>query len=150
MKINQYKVPRDKLVCILNCCKLLYTSLQQGGSPAGADDFLPLLIYTVIKASPPHLHSNIQYVYQRTAVRYTRDSHALWYRYIRRFRNPSQMIAEHGYYCTQLESAVHFIDTLDASQLTIDPDEFTRYVCECTRTSDCGTRDLLLNQRCDT
>jgi hypothetical protein len=37
------------------------------------------------------------------------------------------MMAEPGYYCTQLESAVHFIDTLDASRLTIDPEEFNRY-----------------------
>jgi hypothetical protein len=62
LKINSYKVPRDKLVCILNCCKILYNSLQNGASPAGADDFLPLLIYAVIKAAPPRLHSNIQYV----------------------------------------------------------------------------------------
>jgi hypothetical protein len=34
------------------------------------------------------------------------------------------MITEAGYYFTQLESAVAFIDILDATHLTIDPEEF--------------------------
>lgn len=36
--------PEEKLVCILNCCKILVTILQSGGSEGSADDFLPLFM----------------------------------------------------------------------------------------------------------
>ncbi|KAL1802140.1 hypothetical protein ACET3Z_030787 [Daucus carota] len=53
--INMYKAPRDKLVCILNCCKvinnlLLNASIASNENPLGADEFLPALIYVTIKA----------------------------------------------------------------------------------------------------
>lgn len=53
-KINLYKAPRDKLVCILNCCKvinnlLVNASLASGQNSPGADEFLPVLIYVTIK-----------------------------------------------------------------------------------------------------
>lgn len=51
-----YKAPRDKLVCILNCCKvinnlLINASIALKDNPPGADDFLPVLIYVTLKAS---------------------------------------------------------------------------------------------------
>lgn len=53
-KINMYKAPRDKLACILNCCKvinnlLLNASIVSNENPPGADEFLPVLIYVTIK-----------------------------------------------------------------------------------------------------
>lgn len=53
-KINMYKAPRDKLVCILNCCKvinnlLLNASIASNENPPGADEFLPVLIYVTLK-----------------------------------------------------------------------------------------------------
>lgn len=53
-KINMYKAPRDKLLCILNFCKvinnlLLNGSLSSKQNPPGADEFLPVLIYVIIK-----------------------------------------------------------------------------------------------------
>jgi hypothetical protein len=49
-----YKAPRDKLICILNCCKvignlLLNASLASKDNPPGADEFLPVLIYVTLK-----------------------------------------------------------------------------------------------------
>lgn len=63
-KINKFKCPKDKLVCIKNCSKVIYKILASctNGTPSGADDFLPLLIIILIKANPPSLQSNIQYV----------------------------------------------------------------------------------------
>jgi hypothetical protein len=110
-KINAYKAPRDKLVCILNACKIIYSILNKAsseGHAAGADEFLPLLIYVVLKSNPPQMHSNIQYIL--------------------RFRNPSKMITEAGYYFTHVESAIDFIENVNPSKLTIDPAEFERFV----------------------
>ncbi|KYQ90380.1 vacuolar sorting protein 9 domain-containing protein [Tieghemostelium lacteum] len=108
-KINTYKTPRDKLVCIYNCCKVIFMLLKSlnNNNPSGADDFLPILIYVVLKANPPMLHSNVQF--------------------IGTFRNPNQLSTETGCYFTHLVSAITFIENLtDSSQLTIEESEFER------------------------
>ncbi|BDA40541.1 probable vacuolar protein sorting-associated protein 9A at N-terminal half [Coccomyxa sp. Obi] len=106
-KINNYKAPRDKLVCILNCCRVINNLLHvqvQHGEARGADDFLPVLIYVVIHANPPQLASNLEY--------------------IQRFRMVSRMASESAYFFTQLYSAASFIETVNANSLSMDPDEF--------------------------
>eukprot|EP00658_Telonema_sp_P-2_P031377 TRINITY_DN2348_c0_g1_i2.p1 TRINITY_DN2348_c0_g1~~TRINITY_DN2348_c0_g1_i2.p1 ORF type:complete len:488 (+),score=119.52 TRINITY_DN2348_c0_g1_i2:88-1551(+) len=107
-KIVQYKAPRDKMVCILNCCKVISNLLTHAreGQPYGADEFLPLLIYIVLKANPDDLHSNMQY--------------------ITNYRHPSRMASEPGYFFTQLVSAVHFLENVQSSSLSIDPEIFDR------------------------
>jgi len=84
LKLNKYKAPRDKVICILNCCKVIFSILKKIGGERGADAFLPLLIFVVIKANPPKLYSNCQY--------------------IQRFRNENKLRAEAGYYFTNLVS----------------------------------------------
>ena len=80
---------------------------QHGDSnSSGADEFLPILIYVVLRANPPNLHTNIQY--------------------ISLFRHPNKMITEMGYYFTHLVSAVTFIETIDGKNLSIDQEEFQR------------------------
>lgn len=54
--MNAYKAPHEKLLCITNCCQvinnlLLNASISENHTLAGADDFLPVLIYVTIKAS---------------------------------------------------------------------------------------------------
>ncbi|CAM6041414.1 unnamed protein product, partial [Sphagnum compactum] len=110
-KINTYKAPRDKLVCILNCCRvinnlLLNVSLATNDNPSGADDFLPILIYIVIKANPPQLHSNLLY--------------------ISRYRHRSRLISEASYFYTNLVSAETFISTLEAKSLSMDKGEYEK------------------------
>jgi len=51
-----YKAPREKLACILNCCKVITNLLHNAAvaaneNPPGADEFLPVLIYVTIKVS---------------------------------------------------------------------------------------------------
>ncbi|DBB04146.1 hypothetical protein WJX77_002566 [Trebouxia sp. C0004] len=107
-KINNYKAPRDKLVCVLNCCRVINNLLHNAGikdnEARGADDFLPVLIYVVIHANPPQLASNLEY--------------------IQRFRMHSRMVSESAYFFTQLYSAASFIETINSSSLTMDSDEF--------------------------
>lgn len=77
MKINHYKAPRDKLICILNSCKVIFGSISSSSillrlltvipglirhlhKDEGADSFVPILIFVVLKANPQHLLSNVE------------------------------------------------------------------------------------------
>ncbi|XP_021748360.1 vacuolar protein sorting-associated protein 9A-like isoform X1 [Chenopodium quinoa] len=110
-KINMYKAPREKLACILNCCKVITNLLHNAAVTAnedtpGADEFLPVLIYVTIKANPPQLHLNLQY--------------------IQRYRRESRLVSETAYYFTNILSAVSFISNIDAQALSMDENEFER------------------------
>ncbi|OWM90194.1 vacuolar protein sorting-associated protein 9A-like isoform X1 [Punica granatum] len=110
-KINMCKAPRDKLVCILNCCKVINNLLHNAAiasdeNPPGADEFLPVLIYVTIKANPPQLHSNLLY--------------------IQRYRRQSRLVAEAAYFFTNMLSAESFISNIDAKALSMDETEFEK------------------------
>lgn len=110
-RMNTYKAPRDKLVCILNSCRVIGNVLKKemGTSrPASADDFLPLLIYSVLQANPPSLVSNIEYVAC--------------------FRHPDRMMGEEAYFFTALQSAVEFIREVGPDQLSISKEEYEKNI----------------------
>lgn len=61
-----YKAPRDKLVCILNCCKVITNllhnaSIASNENPPGADEFLPVLIYVTLKVRLYIYHYDLVY-----------------------------------------------------------------------------------------
>ncbi|CAN6284835.1 unnamed protein product [Urochloa humidicola] len=110
-KINMFKAPRDKLSCILNCCKvinnlLLNASIVSNDNPPGADEFLPVLIYVTIKANPPQLHSNLLY--------------------IQRYRRQTRLVSEAQYFFTNILSAESFIWNIDGESLSMNELDFQR------------------------
>ena len=70
-KMSRFRAPKDKLVCILNCCRVLarvVLACEDTGVGAGADGLLPQLIYVTIRCNPPNLHSNVQYISRFTVL----------------------------------------------------------------------------------
>uniref|UniRef100_A0A671KCT4 GTPase-activating protein and VPS9 domain-containing protein 1 n=1 Tax=Sinocyclocheilus anshuiensis TaxID=1608454 RepID=A0A671KCT4_9TELE len=92
--INAYKTPRDKVQCILRMCSTIMNLLSLANEDAvpGADDFVPVLVFVLIKANPPCLLSTIQYINNFYA---------------------SRLSGEECYWWMQFTAAVEFIKTID-------------------------------------
>ncbi|XP_018085072.1 GTPase-activating protein and VPS9 domain-containing protein 1-like isoform X10 [Xenopus laevis] len=92
--ISAYKTPRDKVQCILRMCSTIMNllSLANEYSVPGADDFVPVLVFVLIKANPPCLLSTVQYISNFYSNR---------------------LSGEESYWWMQFTAAVEFIKTID-------------------------------------
>ncbi|KAH3759509.1 vacuolar protein sorting-associated protein 9A [Pelomyxa schiedti] len=104
-QLGTSRTPLGKILVIRQCCRELFDTLPPS---TGADDFLSVLIFVLLRVNPPGLHSNIQYVLD--------------------FRSPDKMMAEAGYHVVSLYNAIAFIESVDASSLTIDPVVFNKNI----------------------
>ena len=105
LKIKSYRAPRDKIICVLNSCKVIFGLLKNAKTTdTSADSFVPLLIYVVLQANPENLVSNVQYIL--------------------RFRNQDKLGGEAGYYLSSLSGAIQFIEGLDRTTLTVSDEDF--------------------------
>ena len=106
--------PGDKNACIVRCAAVIFRALSlaskklsQGkddGSTCGADDFLPLFIWVVLRAQVPGLLATSNY--------------------IEAFLNPERLMGKDGYCLMNLRSAIMFIKDLTASSVTMDAEQF--------------------------
>lgn len=92
--INSCKAARDKVGCVVKCCKTIMSllSIANEKSAPSADDLMPVLVFVIIQANPNSLLSTVQYVnsfYEK------------------------QFQGEQAYWWTQFCSAIEFIKTMD-------------------------------------
>lgn len=61
--LDSQQTPQAKLKSLVTCCKkLIEMLLISNEKAASADEFLPCLIYVCLKANPPRLQSNVNYI----------------------------------------------------------------------------------------
>jgi len=131
MRMSQYKAPGDKLICVVNAAHIINDVLKRGQAavggqrPLSADDFLPLLIFAIMRANPPQLHSNAEF--------------------LAAFRHPSRLNGEHAYWVTMFCSAKEFARQAGPATLDISPEDYT-YLCAATlESSKCKDDTQILN-----
>jgi hypothetical protein len=81
-----------------------------GEGVVGADDFLPLLIWTVLTSGVTDIFSTCEYV--------------------QAYLNPYRLMSRAGYCLVNLQSAAEFIDTLEADSINMDPVVFSNKLAE--------------------
>ncbi|KAK0426169.1 hypothetical protein QR680_009568 [Steinernema hermaphroditum] len=108
--INSHRSTRQKLECLIRCSRAIFEALKESrsGAPASADEFLPGLIYVILKGNPPLIQSNLKF--------------------ISRFSLPFRVMrGESGYYFTNLSCALQFVQNMNAESLNMPKDEFEGY-----------------------
>lgn len=129
--MNSQRSPKLKLNCLVKCSKAIFQALKESrGSPASADEYLPALIYVILKANPPLFQSNINF--------------------ISRFSLPSKLMSgEAGYYFTNLCCAKNYIQNLNAESLKMPEEEFQAYtlghLIPPMREGSCGCHQAIKN-----
>ncbi|KII74794.1 Rab5 GDP/GTP exchange factor [Thelohanellus kitauei] len=106
-EISTKTCPSSKLRTLSRCCRQLFSLLNETelGRPCSADDFLPLLIYLIIKTVPQDLHSTLAFINSFGRLIYTETG-------------------EWAYYLTNVNCAVEFIDKCQSKSFTLSDDEY--------------------------
>lgn len=112
-KLDQFRAPRDKIICVLNCCKVIFGLLRHSGTDESADKFVPFLILTLLRANVVNLCSHVSF--------------------IQNFRNPDKMTGEAGYYLSSLQGAINFVEVMDRQSLTISDEAYEERVEEAVK-----------------
>ncbi|KAK7679332.1 hypothetical protein QCA50_017548 [Cerrena zonata] len=108
-KIDKYRAPRDKIICILNSCKIIFSFLKANSKETNADAFMPLLILIIIKSRTPNIISNIHYIESYRGEEWLNHG-------------------ETSYYLSSLQGAVGFIQSISFDKLTISKEAYDAHI----------------------
>ena len=83
-QLAAFKTPKDKVACVVRCCQTIMNllSLSAKSSVPAADDFLPVLVFVVVKANPANLLSTVQYVESFFGNRLSGEDHYWWMQFV--------------------------------------------------------------------
>ncbi|TRY71013.1 hypothetical protein TCAL_10698 [Tigriopus californicus] len=136
--LDSQQTPQAKLKSLVTCCKkLIEMLLISNEKAASADEFLPCLIYVCLKANPPRLQSNVNYI-----TRFCIEDNL--------------RMGDGGYYFASLCSALSFIENMDAASVDMDSTDFHNYVTgrslppgswKCTLLMSEGLQVMVQNKR---
>ncbi|XP_040831068.1 ras and Rab interactor 3 isoform X1 [Ochotona curzoniae] len=92
--------PEKKISILLKTCKLIYDSmaLSNPGKPYGADDFLPVLMYVLVRSSVTELLLDVEYMME--------------------LMDPALQLGEGSYYLTTTYGALEHIKNYDKITVT--------------------------------
>lgn len=108
-KINNYRAPRDKIICVLNLCKVIIGFLKLNKQETNADAFVPLLILVILKAKTANLISDMHYIEHYRAEEWL-------------------LHGETSYYLSSIQGAIGFIQNLSKEDLTIEKEEYDAHM----------------------
>lgn len=109
--INQFKSPKDKMMTFINVVGILsfmYSKFSTKETSPGAEEILPLVIYTVIKSKIPKLKSNLNYYLL--------------------FRYSSRIVYVEDYYLNTFNAVIDFIDKMSVSDLIISEESYNKEI----------------------
>ncbi|KAK8797407.1 hypothetical protein WA158_004615 [Blastocystis sp. Blastoise] len=104
--ISETLSPSEKLDIVVETCQIVGSLLKRKNA-AGADDFLPILIFITLKSRTPRLVSTIEY--------------------LQHYCNPDILLSEPGYCLTNLSGAVSFLQNATVNDLNIPPQVFCAF-----------------------
>ena len=83
-QLAAFKTPKDKVACVVRCCQTIMNllSLSAKSSVPAADDFLPVLVFVIVKANPPSVLSTVQYVESFYGNRVSGEDHYWWMQFV--------------------------------------------------------------------
>ncbi|KAI6177659.1 hypothetical protein M3Y97_00932100 [Aphelenchoides bicaudatus] len=62
-EMNSHKKIREKFDCLMKCSTKIFDALREStNAPASADEFLPALIYIILKSNPTLMQSNMSFI----------------------------------------------------------------------------------------
>ncbi|XP_041121845.1 ras and Rab interactor 3-like [Polyodon spathula] len=98
--MHQAYSPEKKIATLLKTCKIIYESMSIGcpGKPHGADDFLPVLMYVLVRSNLPALLLDVEYMME--------------------LMDPTLQLGEGSYYLTTTYGALEHIKNYDKLAVT--------------------------------